>query len=117
MATSKLVKANEKIAEAVVGAHKGIENCVVGAYKKVESSVVGAYQKVENGFVNRYLTKDGETAEEAKKRLTARDCEKTKSTGGVTAGTCAEIGMDVTRERVEAARKKAGLASDTIKAD
>lgn len=58
MAKSKLVKANEKITEKVVG-----------TYKKVEDTVVEGYTKIEDVFVDRYLTKDGETVEEAKKRL------------------------------------------------
>ena len=58
MAKSKLVKANEKIAEKVVD-----------TYKKIEDTVVGGYTKIEDAFVDRYLTKDGETVEEAKKRL------------------------------------------------
>ena len=60
MATSKLIQANKKIEEAVVG-----------TYKKIEETVVGGYQKVEDGFVDRYLTHEGETVEEAKKRLKA----------------------------------------------
>lgn len=58
MAKSKIVAANEKIAEKVVG-----------TYKKIEDTVVGGYTKVEDAFVDRYLTKDGETVEEAKARL------------------------------------------------
>lgn len=58
MAKSKLVKANEKIAEKVVR-----------TYQKIEDTVVGGYTKIEDAFVDRYLTKDGETVEEAKKRL------------------------------------------------
>lgn len=58
MAKSKLVKANEKIAEQVVG-----------AFQKVENTVVSGYTKIEDAFVDRYLTRDGETVEEAKERL------------------------------------------------
>lgn len=58
MAKSKLVETNEKIAEKVVD-----------AYKKIEDTVVGGYTKIEDAFVDRYLTKDGETLEEAKARL------------------------------------------------
>lgn len=58
MAKSKIVKANEKIAEAVVA-----------GYKKIEKSVVSGYTKIEDKFVDTYLTKDGETVEEAKARL------------------------------------------------
>lgn len=69
MAKSKIVKANEKIAEAVTDVYQKIEGGVVGAYKKAETEVIGAYHKVEDGFVDRFLTRDGETVEEAKARL------------------------------------------------
>ena len=69
MANSKLVKANQKIAKTVVDGYKTVEDAVVNGYKKVESTVVGAYEKVENKFVDQFLTKDGESVEEAKMRL------------------------------------------------
>ena len=52
-----------------VNANKKIEEKVVGTYKKIEDTVVGGYTKIEDTFVDRYLTKDGETVEEAKERL------------------------------------------------
>lgn len=58
MAKSKLVKANEKIAEKVTA-----------TFEKIEGTVVGGYTKIEDAFVDHYLTKDGETVEEAKVRL------------------------------------------------
>ena len=58
MAKSKLVETNEKIAEKVVG-----------IYQKIEDTVAGGYTKIEDAFVGRYLTKDGESLEEAKARL------------------------------------------------
>lgn len=58
MAKSKLVKANEKIADTVVG-----------GYKKVEGAVVDTYTKIEDKFVGKYLTHEGESVEDAKKRL------------------------------------------------
>ena len=69
MAKSKIVKANEKIAEIVTGGYKKIEKGVVNGYKKIEQGVVGSYSKIEDKFVEAYLTKDGETVEEAKERL------------------------------------------------
>ena len=48
---------------------KKIENTAVGSYNKIEKSVVDGYTKIEDKFVERYLTKDGETVGEAKKRL------------------------------------------------
>ncbi len=58
MAKSKLTKANEKIADAVVT-----------GYKKIEKGVVDGYTKLEDKFVDTYLTRDGESVEEAKQRL------------------------------------------------
>ena len=69
MAKSKIIKANEKIAEAVTGGYKKIEKGVVVGYKKIEKGVVDGYTKIEDKFVDSYLTKDGETVEEAKARL------------------------------------------------
>lgn len=58
MAKSKLIQANEKIAEAVVD-----------GYKKIETGVVEGYTKLEDAFIDRFLTHEGETVEDAKKRL------------------------------------------------
>ena len=58
MAKSKIVKANEKIAETVTS-----------GYKKIETGVVNGYKKIEDKFVEAYLAKEGETVAEAKKRL------------------------------------------------
>ncbi len=58
MAKSKLVEVNKKIEEAVVG-----------GYKKIEDGVVGGFENVTDKFVDNYLTKDGESVEDAKKRL------------------------------------------------
>lgn len=60
---------SKKIEETVVDTYKAIEEGVVGAYKAVEDSVVGAYQKVEDAFVEKFLTKPGETVDDAKARL------------------------------------------------
>lgn len=70
MAKSKIVKANEKIAGKVVG-----------AFGKIEDTVVGGYTKIEDAFVDHYLTKDGETIEEAKKRLRNMTSKKPLSCG------------------------------------
>jgi len=73
MAKSKLVKANQKIAQTVVEGYKKVEDAVVGGYKKVEGGVVGGYRKIEDKFVDQFLTRDGETVEEAKARLKAEN--------------------------------------------
>lgn len=71
MAKSKLIKANEKIAENVVGGYKKIEEGVVGGYKKIEDGAVGGFNKIADKFVDNFLTKEGETVEKAKERLVA----------------------------------------------
>lgn len=58
MAKSKLVKANEMIADKVTS-----------GFQKISDTVVDGYTKIEDKFVERYLTRDGETINDAKKRL------------------------------------------------
>lgn len=58
MAKSKLVKTSQTIADTVVS-----------TYEKIEHTVVGGYTKIEDAFVDRYLTHEGESVEDAKKRL------------------------------------------------
>lgn len=53
----------------IVAANKKIEEGVVRGYKKIEESVVGGFNKISDKFVDNYLTKEGESVEEAKKRL------------------------------------------------
>ena len=53
----------------IVDANKKIENAVVGSYKKVEETVVDGYKKVEDKFVDIFLKKDDETILEAKERV------------------------------------------------
>ena len=69
MAKAKIVKVNEKITEAVTGGYKKMEKGVVDGYKRIEQGVTKGYTKIEDRFVDAYLTKDGETVEEAKERL------------------------------------------------
>lgn len=80
MAKSKLVQVNERIAETVTEGFRKIEDGVVGGYKKIEDGVVGGYKKIENGVVDgfnkmtdrvvdQFLTREGETMEEARQRM------------------------------------------------
>lgn len=66
---SKLADTNEKIADFVVEGYKKIEDGVVGGYKKVENGAVGGFTKVMDKCVEVLFAKEGETVEEAKKRL------------------------------------------------
>ena len=69
MAKSKLINANEMIAENVTSGFAKMTEGVVNGYKKVENGVVSGYTKIEDGFVGQFLTKDGESTEAAKQRL------------------------------------------------
>lgn len=60
------------MSEAVVEAYKTIEEDVVCAYKKIEEGAVDAYRKVEDKFVEKFFARDGESVEDAKKRLQGR---------------------------------------------
>lgn len=80
---SKFKEVNEKIAEGVVRGYKKIEEGVVTGYKKIENGVVNGYKKIENGAVEGFekvsdkcveklFAKEGETVEDAKKRLNGK---------------------------------------------
>lgn len=69
VAKSKLVQANEKIAQSVTSGFKKMSDSVVGGFNKISDGVVKEYTKIEDKFVGEYLTQDGESVEEAKKRL------------------------------------------------
>ena len=66
---SKFAQANEKIAEGVVKGCKKIEDGVVGGYMKIETGVVEGFGKVTDKCVGVLFAKDGESVEEARKRL------------------------------------------------
>lgn len=69
MAKSKLIIVNQKIAERVTKGYKKIENGVIEGFRKMSNGVASGYTKIEDGFVNHFLTKEGETVDEAKVRL------------------------------------------------
>lgn len=58
---SKIAQTNEKIAEKVVE-----------GYKKMETGIVGGFEKVTDKCVEVLFAKDGETAQEAKTRLSGK---------------------------------------------
>ena len=69
MAKSEIVRAGQTIGQTVIKGYKAVENGVVSGYKVVEKGALAGYTKVEDKFVEAFLTKEGETVEEAKKRL------------------------------------------------
>ncbi len=61
---SKFVEANEKIAEKVVG-----------GYKKIETGAVEGFGKVTDKCVEVLFAREGESVEDAKKRLSGEQKE------------------------------------------
>lgn len=78
MAKSKFIEINKKIEKNVVDGYKKIENGVVEGYKKIENGVTEGFQKITDKFVDNFLTKDGESIEEAKERLKTEHIEMQK---------------------------------------
>ncbi|HIX58683.1 MAG TPA: hypothetical protein IAA45_03080 [Candidatus Blautia gallistercoris] len=65
----KAVNGYKKIENGVVGGYKKIEDSVVGGYKKIEQGAVDGFTKISDSFVDQFLTKEGESVEEAKERM------------------------------------------------
>ena len=61
--------AYEAVREGALEAYRTSERIAVGGYKAVENAVTGTYRKIEDRFIDRFLREDGETVEEAKKRI------------------------------------------------
>ena len=59
----------EKMAEGVTEGYKKIEDGVVTGYKKIETGVVEGFGKVTDKCVEKLFAKEGESVEDAKKRL------------------------------------------------
>ena len=62
---SKFVEANEKIAEAVVE-----------GYKKIEQGAVDGFNKVTDKCVEKLFAREGESVEDAKKRLSGESASE-----------------------------------------
>ena len=75
---SKIAETNEKIADRVVEGYKKIENGVVGGYKKIENGVVEGFGKVSDKCVEILFAKEGESVEDAKKRLSDKESNGAK---------------------------------------
>ena len=73
---SNFKETNQKIEAAVVGGYQKIEEGVVSGYQKIEAGAVSGYKKIEDKFIETFLTKDGESIEEARKRITGENEEK-----------------------------------------
>lgn len=75
---SKFVEANEKIAQGVAAGYKKIENGVVSGYKKIEDGVVAGFGRVTDKCVEVLFAREGESVEDAKKRLQRTPANQTE---------------------------------------
>lgn len=66
---SDLKQVNEKIAAGITEGYEKIEEGVVTGYQKIETGVVDGFAKITDKFVGKFLTRDGESVEEAKARM------------------------------------------------
>jgi len=64
------------VEENLTEGYKKIEDTVVEGYKKIEETVVGGFQKLADDFVEKHLVKEGESVEEAKKRLAEEQAKR-----------------------------------------
>ena len=62
-----------KAGQAVVDGFKKIEDGVVGGYKKIENGVVEGFTKVTDKCVEVLFAREGESVEDAKKRLSGKE--------------------------------------------
>ena len=65
--------AYQKIEGGVVGAYQKIEDAVVGGYKKIEEGVVEGFSRMTDKFVEKLFAREGESVEDAKKRLNGEE--------------------------------------------
>lgn len=65
----------KKIEDGVVNGYKIIENGVVTGYKKIETGVVEGFNKVTDKCVEVLFAKEGESVEDARKRLSGKGKE------------------------------------------
>ena len=63
----------KKIEEAVVSGYQKIEDGVVTGYKKIETGAVEGFGKVVDKCVEILFTREGESVEDAKKRLSHKE--------------------------------------------
>ena len=62
-------EAAKKAADGAKSAYQKIEDAVVSGYKKIETGVVEGFAKVTDKCVEKLFAKEGESVEDAKKRL------------------------------------------------
>lgn len=68
-----MAEVTEVAAEEVTSGYKKIERGVVSGYKKIETAVVEGFGKVVDKCVETLFAREGESVEDAKKRLSGKE--------------------------------------------
>lgn len=64
------------IEHGVVAGYKAVEHGTVAGYKAIENAAVSGFTKVSDTFVGAFLTREGESVEDAKARLASEQQER-----------------------------------------
>ena len=65
-------KVYKSIEQGVVGTYEKIEDAVVSGYRKVEQGAVSGFRKVSDKLVEKLFSREGESVEETKERLSRK---------------------------------------------
>ena len=65
-------EAYKSIEQGVVNTYEKIEDAVVSGYKSIEKGAVSGFQKLTDKFVEKFFSREGETVEETKERLSRK---------------------------------------------
>ena len=65
-------KVYKAVEEGVVGTYEKIEDAVVSGYKKIEEGAVTGFQKLTDKMVEKLFSREGESVEDTKKRLSKK---------------------------------------------
>ena len=116
MPDSNLKKVNKKIAEGVTEGFQKMEDGVVGGYKKIEDGVVEGFSRMTDKFVDKFLTHEGESVEDAKKRLESElAARKAAGKAAVEKHAVSGGGSDIGRASIEASREMARASIEASK--
>ena len=67
---SNIKEKGERLISGITGGYEKAEEGVVTGYKQIEAGVVSGFNGLTDKFVGKFLTRKGESVEEARARLT-----------------------------------------------
>ena len=67
-----LSEAYQSVEHGVVNTYEKIEESVVGGYQKIEDGAVNGFRKISDFFIRKFFSRQGETVEQTRKRLSRK---------------------------------------------